>query len=475
MGFFKLAKKALEPKEPSVSGGYTFSPSAGLIPTDPIRSIEPVSRAQDVAPAAQQAMVNPQSLADYLNTYANTSTVDWGSIGPALQKLGIGQNGRDGSAGWQFNNNIDAGNVGWTLTPEAAEKLAGWTVGDPRLQGETRTQQIKDAGGQTVGTSQEDMSRNLLDTLGPMLAAGGMAYFGVPALGGLLGGGVLGGAAAGAGIGGATAAAQGNDIGKGLLMGGIGGGISGAMGGVPASGGDVAGLDPFTPDSLKAWGQSAGVGVPDWESAVSGLGGANPLEMGAYAPDAMRAWAQSAGQGVPDWESPIAAPTAQPPSSGLDQFRQQEINSYQTDGRMPSPAVPEAPPTTGLSDFRADELKGYQTDGRLPSSPAVPTGTGGLLGTLKGAGSGALDWMKANPGLAKMLIGGAAGLLGSQGGASGGAAKQYGPAVQWKSPVAGIPQGLLGGGQSAQSAQGYPAALGLLGGQPNAGAWRFLR
>lgn len=450
MGFFRLAQSAL----------------------DPIRSIEPVSRAQDVA--SSPAMSNPQALADYLNTYANTSTVDWGSIGPALAKLGIGQNGRDGSAGWQFNNNTEAGNVGWTLTPEAAEKLAGWTVGDPRLQGETRTQQIKDAGGQTVGTSQEDMSRNLLDTLGPMLAAGGMAYFGVPALGGLLGGGVLGGAAAGAGIGGATAAAQGNDIGKGLLMGGIGGGISGAMGGVPASG-EVAGLDPFTPDSLKAWGQSAGVGVPDWESAVSGLGGANPLEMGAYAPDAMQAWAQNAGRGVPDWESQIAAPTAQPPTSGLDQFRQQEINSYQTDGRMPSPAVPEAPPTTGLSDFRADELKGYQTDGRLPSSPAVPTGTGGLLGTLKGAGSGALDWMKANPGLAKMLIGGAAGLLGSQGGSSGGAAKQYGPAVQWKSPVAGISQGLLGGEQSAQSAQGYPAALGLLGGQPNAGAWRFLR
>jgi hypothetical protein len=97
-------------------------------------------------------------------------------------------------------------------------------------------------------------------------------------------------------------------------------------------------------------------------------------------------------------------------------------------------------------------------------------GGGGLLDKTTGIGK----WMASNPGLAKALLGGAGALLSTQGGSSGGAAKQYGAPVQWKSPVAGIPQGLLGGGQQ-QAQGGYPAAMGLLGGQQNSGAWRFLR
>lgn len=433
-----------------------------------------------------------QNLADYLNAYSNLNTVDWGSIGPALAKMGIGQNGRDGSAGWQFNNNIDRGDVGWTLTPEAAAKLQGWTVGDPRLQGDTRTQQIKDSAGSTAGTSTEDMSRNFMDTLGPILA-GGIATVGVPIMGAAFGGGALGGAAAGGLLGGATAAAQGNNVGKGLLMGGIGGGITGAMGGVPAGESSVnslSGVPGETQSAIDAYAQSGMPdmmqGIPDlgaqsfpvapqpmpsWLDAVHGENVASLDQFAQQIPHQVQSlipeWSQAS---VPSWLDSVKGET----EASLQQASQQ--TPAQVNSTMPNVSAIQATlPTTGVDPMRQQEIAGYQTDGSLPSSPAVPTGTGGLLGTLKGAGSGALDWMKANPGLAKLMLGGAGALLSSQGGSSGGAPKQYGPAVQWKSPVAGIPQGLLGGGQQQAQGGGYPAAMGLLGGQPNSGAWRFLR
>lgn len=394
------------------------------------------------------------NLADYLNTYSNANTVDWSSIGPALQRLGIGQNG--GGAGWQFNNSIESGNPGWTLSPESVEKLQGWTVGDPRLQeGDTRTRQIMDAGGGVAGASNEDVSQSMFwDKLMPAVVAGGMGYFAAPALGGALGGGLLGGAAGGAISGGAIAGATGNNVAQGALGGGLLGGISGAMGNVPATGDPMAGLDPFTPESLDAWGKGAGVGSPDWESAIQG---AQSFPV-APQPEFQQATA-------PSWMDAVKGET----EASLQQASQQ--TPQQVAATAPDVSqIPTVLPTTGLDPMRQQELAGYETNGSMPSSPAVPTGDGGLLGTLKAGGSSALDWMKANPALAKLMLGGASGLLAQQSGTS--APRQAVNPVQWQSPVQPMSKGLLGGQGGGQSA--YPAAMGLMGGQKNAGAWRFL-
>lgn len=526
---------------PSVSGGYTYSPSTGIVPT--------------VAPPAPAK--NQQNLADYLNTYSNLNTVDWGSIGPALAKLGIGQNGRDGSDGWQFNNNADAGDIGWSLTPEAAAKLQGWTVGDPRLQGDTVTQQIKDATGQGVGTSQEDHSKNLFwDTLAPAAIAGGAAFFGVPAIGGALGGGLLGGAAAGAGLGGATAAAQGNDVGKGLLMGGIGGGISGYMGGVPDTTAaqsaippsSVAGVPDEVRQAIDAYAQSpmpdVMQGLPDFGAAQSFPVAAQPaaqwqpLQQAPSWVDSVPAEIQQSLQQasiqapeqvqslIPSWQPPVVqAPSwvDSVPSeveSSLQQAATQtpeQVQALIPSWQMPAVAPQEFRPSVDSQQYSTDagitgadaakaatapktvNLPGnggtMATSGgiqgaadlaaqTLRDATASPDIGGGLLSQAGGFGADVINkvggaagaagsWAAQNPMLAKLLLGGAGALLSSQGGNSAAPRAPVVP-VQWKSPVQGIPQGLLSGVQSGGQSSQYPAAMGLLGGQPNSGAWRFL-
>jgi hypothetical protein len=432
------------------------------------------------------------NLADYLNSYSNLNTVDWASIGPALAKLGIGQNGRDGSEGWQFNNSVDKGDIGWSLTPEAAAKLQGWTVGDPRLQGDTVTQQIKDQTGAGVGTAVEDHAKNLFwDQIGPGIVAAGMGYFAAPALGGALGGGLLGGAGGGAITGGAIAGATGNNVGQGLLAGGIMGGINGAMGNVPATGApasSVSGVPAEAQSAIDAYAQSP---MPDMMQGMPDLGGAQSFPV---APQAQPSWldavhgenvasldqfAQQTPQQVqslipewsqasaPSWLDSVKAET----EKSLQQASQQ--TPAQVNSTMPDvSAIPATVPTSGLDPMRKAELDGYQTNGTQPS-PAVAATGGGLLGSVGEAGSSVAKWMAENPGLSKLLLGGASALLSGQGGGTS-APKTYGAPVQWKSPLPQISQGLLsGGGQADQG--GYPAAMGLLGGQQNAGAWRWLR
>lgn len=128
------------------------------------------------------------------------------------------------------------------------------------------------------------------------------------------------------------------------------------------------------------------------------------------------------------------------------------------------------PPTTGVSDFRADEIKGYQTDGRLPGSAAVA----GSTGLLSGLGDAA-KWLKDNPALGRLLLGGATGLLSSSGSNSSGApSAPSGPPVSWNS---GLQQGLLTPVQQyapAAITQNKPAGL-LAQGFQNDGAWRYLK
>lgn len=486
---------------PSVSGGYTYSPATGIVPT--------------VAPPAPAK--NQQNLADYLDTYSNLNTVDWGSIGPALARLGIGQNGQNGSAGWQFNNNADAGDIGWSLTPEAAAKLQGWTVGDPRLQGDTVTQQIKDATGQGVGTSQEDHSKNLFwDTLAPAAIAGGAAFFGVPAIGGALGGGLLGGAAAGAGLGGATAAAQGNDVGKGLLMGGIGGGISGYMGGVPDTTAaqsaippsSVAGVPDEVRQAIDAYAQSpmpdVMQGRPDFGAAQSFPVAAQPaaqwqpLQQAPSWVDSVPAEIQQSLQQasvqtpeqvqslIPSWQMPAVAPQEFRPSVDSQQYSTDAgITGADAAKAATAPKTVNLPGnggtmTTsggiqGAADLAAQTLRDATASPDIGGGLLSQAGGFGadVINKVGGAAGAAGSWAAQNPMLAKLLLGGAGALLSSQGGNSAAPRAPVVP-VQWKSPVQGIPQGLLSGVQSGGQSSQYPAAMGLLGGQPNSGAWRFL-
>ncbi len=126
-----------------------------------------------------------------------------------------------------------------------------------------------------------------------------------------------------------------------------------------------------------------------------------------------------------------------------------------------------------LEALRAGELAGYASNGSLPSSAAVPTGSGGLLGSLpsgvRDAASGAASWLKDNPTLGRLLLGGATSLL--SGGSSGESEAPAGPPVQWNSP---LQQGLLTPVQQyAPPAQQRPAGL-LAKGYANDGAWRYM-
>lgn len=133
-----------------------------------------------------------------------------------------------------------------------------------------------------------------------------------------------------------------------------------------------------------------------------------------------------------------------------------------------------------LEALRASELAGYSTNGTLPSSAAVPTTSGGLLSGLpsgiKDATTGTLQWLKDNPTLGRLLLGGATSLLSQSGSGSSGstAPAKTGPAVQWTSPMQ---QGLLSPVQQyAPPAiqQNQPAGL-LAQGYANDGAWRYLK
>lgn len=502
----------------------------------PDRSIGKVSRAdviQPVAPASQVPQAPPAKmartgatgLADYLSEWGSTTPMDWGSIAQHLQSLGIGEQGRDGAAGWQYNGGNPQHDGGgpevplWSLTDASKQKLAGYTIGGREQLGAHNSQRaIYDPSGAQLGASQQDESNSM-----PWMEPAVMAALGAiagPMAGGLLGGGVVGGALGGAATGGLLADAFDQDVGKGALMGGIGGGFNGYMQGAPAAGdvaSSVAGVPGEAQAALDAYAQSP---IPDMMQGMPDLGGAQSFGV----PQTMPSWLDSVhGQNVasldqfaqqpmqmpmPEWQQATApawldsvrgeteaslqqasqqtqaqvnatmpdasAFQAPVPTSGVSDFRAEEIRGYQTDGSMPSsPAVAASPPASGVSDFRKAEIDGYQTDGSMPSSPAVPTGTGGLLGSIKAGGSTALDWMKTNPGLAKLLLGGAGSLLSTQGGAGGGAPKPYGAPVQWNSAPPKISPGILGGQGGGQSS-GYPPALGLMGGQANSGAWRFL-
>ena len=106
---------------------------------------------------------------------------------------------------------------------------------------------------------------------------------------------------------------------------------------------------------------------------------------------------------------------------------------------------------------------------------AASGGLSGLLGSAKDAIGGASGWMKANPMMGRLLMGGATSLLsGAGGGESGAPQASNGPPVQWNS---GIQQGLLAPVQQYAPAavqQNRPAGL-LAQGQANDGAWRYLR
>lgn len=85
---------------------------------------------------------------------------------------------------------------------------------------------------------------------------------------------------------------------------------------------------------------------------------------------------------------------------------------------------------------------GMEAGGALSGGAGAGAGTGaaaggGLLGNIGGAASGALDWLRANPTIARGLfsLGGSL-LSGGLGGNSGGSGQQtYGPPRQWSSPL----------------------------------------
>ena len=460
----------------------------------PQKTIGRIEQTMLDGPSASQPGNGRLSLDQLSQTYDEQGGV-WGVNDPnamlsaLLKQAGYSGDAFDRSQEWVMQG--DSGMVQqdkYTPSAGAQAALDGYSF-TPQNAGDINYVDAFNKSGGEAGRYKfgEDITaKDVLGDAAKIAAIAGGLNFASGGFGGMFGEAASGGLSAGA----VDSAAAGLDAG---LMGGssgFGGGLSAgaidsAAAGLDAVGGAAEAAPSWlssVPSEVEASIQQAAFQSPAQVAATAPNISNIPMSPGASGLDLFRQQELSGYQtngSMPSSPAVAAQPAAPvaPQESGLDQFRQNELAGYQTNGTMPSsPAVPmgqAAPPDTGLSQFRQNELAGYETNGALPTSPAVPTGTGGLLGGIKAGGSQALDWMKANPGLAKLMLGGATSLLSAQGNASGGAQKSYGPPVQWKSQIQPLSQGILGGQMGGQSS-GYPKAMGLMGGNANSGAWRFL-
>lgn len=364
-----------------------------------------------------------------------------------------------------------------TPNAQAASRLNGYTFdwNDTGVKNTGTLTAFDPKGAQAGQFHQQDQSTLSQAIEAAALAAagfGGVGLMGLGPLGGLLGG---AGAAGGAAAEGATAGAIG--AGEGAAQ------LAAYTAANPVTAAQIAATIPAAGlPGIGAVGGGLLAGVPaESLGALEAFSAANPLTAAQVTASTLPAG------GLPGLSGGFAAaaPEALFNAAADSQLASNQlgITGAQSAAAATSPAAVDLGSIGGITStaapmpleaLRAGELAGYSTNGALPSSPAVPTGTGGLLGQLPSALQGGAQWMKDNPMLGRLLLGGASSLLSSAGGSSGESAPvNTGPAKKWNSP---IQQGLLGNVQQYAPpaiAQNRPAGL-LAQGHQNAGAWRFL-
>lgn len=267
----------------------------------------------------------------------------------------------------------------------------------------------------------------------------------------------LAGAAFGGFIPGAEIGAGGLGGGAGTITGG-GGLTAGGSAGYGSIGGTLGGTGGTTL-GLAGGGMSAGAGLTS--PLLQGLAAIAPASV-------LPSSFQSAGSLLA--EAPVSA--AAPPNAAFNAAADsQAMNAAQGITGAEAAAVAKVPPTVNMGSLggtmgTAGGLPGLlQTGGQIASD---------AIGAVKDVASPTWQFLKDNPTLGRLLLGGATSLLSSQGsGSSGASGAPSGPPVQWNSQ---LQKGLLAPVQQYAPAaiQQRPAGL-LAQGNAGDGAWRFLR
>lgn len=405
----------------------------------------------------------------------------------------IGYTGKTWVPGtYEFENANEGGTFmdkaqGKTASPEFLKALEAYQFSRDadKLKGT-----ITDTAGQSVGNFTAGNKDTGFDKFAEVAVPLGLAAIagGAAGLFGPVGGSAAGGAAGSGTITGGGGLTAGGSAGYGSI-GGTLGGTGGTTLGVAGSGMSAgAGLTSPLLQSMAAIGtgsvlpasmQTAGGlldGLPmitaDPAAAIEAYVAANPVT------------AESLVATLPEISMPVVAPSFTQAPEAFNAAKDSQLASSQLGiTGAESAAAATAPATVNLGSLggtmgTAGGLQGMMAEASqgmadAMTAPNAVTGGGGLLGQASSVVNPGLQWLKDNPTLGRLLLGGATGLLSGSGSSGGGSSTvNTGPAKQWTSP---LQQGLLSPVQQYAPAaiQQRPAGL-LAQGYANDGAWRFL-
>lgn len=357
---------------------------------------------------------------------------------------------------------------GEALTPEFRQALSQYRF-NTQERGDGRSNiSIFDATGNPVSTYAHGDKDSAFDKLASKAIPLGLA-----ALAGGAAMGAFGGAPAAGTITGGSGLTAGGSAGYGTIggtLGGTGGTTLGVAGGGLSAG---AGLTSPLLQSLGAI--SAGSVLPASLQPMGGLLDGLPAIAADPLP-AIEAFTAANPVAVPELLAGVPEIVAPAVSAAPSVFNaaadSQAYNAAAGITGAEAAAAANVPATVNLANAggamsTAGGLSGLLQSGGQMAADAV--------GAAKDAISPTLQWMKDNPTLGRLLLGGATSLLSSAGGGGSQAVAEApaGPPVQWKSP---IQHGLLAPVQqyAPEAIQKRPAGL-LASGYENDGAWRYLR
>ena len=339
----------------------------------------------------------------------------------------------------------EIGDIPVSYNPELLSLLGNYRFNSQNV-GRHQGVNISDAAGQNVGTFKTGDTGNSFDDF---------AYKAIPIGVAALAGAALGGFIPGAEIGAA------------------GGGGASAGGGLIGAGEGASQLAAYTAANPLTAAEVVATTLPS--GGLPGLGSGLLSAMPAIAVDPMQAInAYTAANpvtmpqlmaGVPELSGAMSAAPSVFNAAADSQAYNQAAGI--TGAEAAATATP--PATVNMGGLGGTTGTAGGLSGLLQSGGQI---AGDALGAVKDAASPAWQWLKDNPAMGRLLLGGATSLLSASGSNSSGAPEAAsGPAVQWNSQ---LQKGLLAPVQQ-QSPPALQRPAGLLAqGNPGAGAWRFM-
>ena len=466
---------------------------------------QPAPVVQQAAASALPAAISTSSLADLLDPNKlgmgqQLSPEAWAAIDKATgTNIGPAQ---DGSPYYSFTGLTDENSTGWTPTQAYYDALNGYTASN--LGNDANSNYWNIAGPNGTTSTAPTFASSAQESLGGLdkLVLAGIGAAAGPALFAGLGGGataglganLLAGAGSGAVLGGTmgavTSTGDMNAIGQGILNGGLTGALGGAVyqglnGGsatIPAdsvpnlSGG--TGLKPLDVNSYAIPDIGA---VPSVSSPV--LSASSIPSLGSYGLGALEgmgpAVVPSVGS-VPSLYSPASLSALSVPDlsqgTGLQPLQMGVVEPV----NVPSVGLPEASISTAAvpnvsNTSSVPSVPGPQSDysnegSHYTDKSSLNPATDSPVNVAPAASPGLLDWLKANPELAKLGLTAAGGLLGGLGNSGGGSIAGTGKTITPNIWNVGKPQE-----NNYTPPTQYAAPQLNMTGQQNSGAWRWMK